>query len=77
MTRKQKIVTGIIIGAAAGMAAAMFFETESGKKLLAKLKQLASESFDDALARLLKPENNFTEELIEETEDIDADEVLS
>jgi gas vesicle protein len=77
MTKKQKIVTGIIIGAAAGVAATIFFETERGKKLLENLKQLASDSFNDALERVMSMENKFSKLMMEEAEDIEADEVLS
>jgi len=77
MTKKQKIIMGIIIGAAAGVTATIFFETERGKKLLANLKQLASDSFDDVLERAMSLENKFSRAMIEKAEDIEADEVLS
>jgi gas vesicle protein len=32
MTKNEKIIAGIIIGAAAGIGAAIFFETKKGKK---------------------------------------------
>ena len=72
MTKKEKIIAGIIIGAIAGIGAAVFFETERGKKLLAELKELASETFDDALERLVKIEKRFNE--IMASEDIEMDE---
>jgi gas vesicle protein len=34
MTTNEKIITGLLIGAAAGIAAAIFFETEKGKEML-------------------------------------------
>ena len=72
MTKKEKIIAGIIIGAIAGIGAAVFLETERGKKLFAELKELASETFDDALERLVKIEKRFNE--IMASEDIEMDE---
>jgi gas vesicle protein len=64
MSKNEKIAAGILIGAAAGFAAAMFLDTERGKKLLEDIKQLASETFDDALARLVKLEQKYNEQLV-------------
>lgn len=63
MTRNEKIIAGILIGAAAGIAAAIFFETEKGKKLLEDIKDMASETFDDALARLANLEEKLKEKV--------------
>ncbi|QEC68768.1 hypothetical protein FRZ67_16185 [Panacibacter ginsenosidivorans] len=75
MTKKEKIIAGIIIGAAAGVAAAIFFETEKGKEILADIKKLTSETIDDALERLVKIEAKFKEKLI--IDDADEDITLS
>jgi len=75
MTKNEKIITGILIGVAAGIAAAIFFETEKGKVMLEDLKKLASETIDDALERLAKIEEKFKEELI--IDDTDEDITLS
>ena len=75
MTKNEKIIAGLLIGAAAGVAAVMFFETEKGKKLLEDIKQLASETMDDAINRLAKVEEKFKEKLI--IDDIDEDTMLS
>jgi gas vesicle protein len=75
MTTNEKIITGLLIGAAAGIAAAIFFETEKGKEMLENIKKLASETIDDALARLVKIEEKFKEQLI--IDDRDEDITLS
>jgi len=64
MSKNEKIAAGILIGAAAGCAAAMFLDTERGKKLLEDIKQLASETFDNALSRLVKLEQKYNEQLV-------------
>lgn len=65
MTKEEKIIAGIILGAIAGIGAVVFFETERGKKLLAELKELASETLDDALERLVRIEKKFNEAMSE------------
>ena len=77
MTKKEKIIAGIIIGAVAGIGAAIFLETKKGKKLLEDLKQLASETFDDALERVVRFETKFNETMSADDEDIDDDVMLS
>jgi len=77
MTKNEKIIAGIIIGAAAGIGAAIFFETKEGKKILEDLKQLASETFDDALKKLARFETKFDETMSADDEDIDDDVMLS
>jgi len=77
MTKNEKIIAGIIIGAAAGIGAAIFFETKKGKKILEDLKQLASETFDDALKKLARFETKFDETMAADDEDIDDDVMLS
>jgi hypothetical protein len=63
MTKNEKIIACIIIGAVAGVGATIFFETKQGKKLLEDLKQLASEKFDDALEKLTGFGKKFNEPL--------------
>lgn len=75
MTKNEKIIAGILIGAAAGIAGAIFFETEKGKKLLADLKEMASDTFDDALNRLATIEEKLKEKAI--ISDTDEDATLS
>ena len=69
MNKNEKIIAGLIIGAAAGIAAAIFFETEKGRKLLDDIKKLASETMDDALERLVKVEEKFKEAIAGENTD--------
>jgi len=75
MTKNEKIIAGILIGAAAGIAAAIFFETEKGKEMLADIKKLTSEAIDDVLERLAKIEEKFKEKLV--IDDADEDTTLS
>jgi gas vesicle protein len=63
MTKKEKIITGILIGAAAGVAAVIFFQTEKGKKLLETLKELGSKTVDDAVERLVNMETELKDKL--------------
>lgn len=63
MTRNEKIIAGILIGASAGIAAAIFFETEKGKKLLEDIKDMVSETFDDALNRFANLEEKLKEKI--------------
>ena len=65
MTRKEKIIAGILIGAAAGVAGALFFDTENGKKVLADIKKIAAETIDDAIARFASIEEKYKEKLAE------------
>jgi gas vesicle protein len=75
MNKNEKIIAGILIGAAAGIAAAIFLETEKGKKLLADIKEMASDTIDDALGRLATIEEKLKEKLI--ISDTDEDATLS
>jgi len=75
MTKNEKIIAGIIIGAAAGIAAAIFLETDKGKKLLEDLKKLASDTVDDTLKRLASLEKKIKEKAI--IDDTDEDITLS
>ena len=75
MTKNEKIAAGIIIGAAAGVAAALFLDSERGKKLLENIKQLASNTLDDTLERLVRMEKKYEEKLI--IDDTDEDITLS
>ena len=70
MSKNEKLIAGILLGAAAGAAAVLFFQTDRGKKMLEDLKDVASETFDDALQRLANVEQKFKEHLvIDETEE--------
>ncbi|MBG9376345.1 YtxH domain-containing protein [Panacibacter sp. DH6] len=70
MSKNEKIIAGILIGAAAGVAAVLFFQTEKGKQLLADIKDMASDTMEDAIQRFGKVEQKFKEQLaINETEE--------
>lgn len=47
MTNNSKFLTGIIVGAAAGAAITLLLNTESGKKVLADLKDAAGKTLQD------------------------------
>lgn len=64
MTKNEKIAAGILIGAAAGFAAALFLDSERGKKLLEDIKQLASDTLDDTLERLVRLEKKYKEQMV-------------
>ncbi|MEP6750601.1 MAG: YtxH domain-containing protein [Bacteroidota bacterium] len=47
MADNSKFLAGIIVGAAAGAAVTLLLHTESGKKVLADLKDAAEKTFRD------------------------------
>jgi gas vesicle protein len=47
MSDNSKFLAGIIVGAAAGAAITLLLNTESGKKVLADLKDAAEKTFRD------------------------------
>ena len=47
MADNSKFLAGIIVGAAAGAAITLLLNTESGKKVLADLKDAAEKTFRD------------------------------
>ncbi len=47
MGGNSKFLAGIIVGAAAGAAIALLLNTESGKKILADLKEAAGKTLND------------------------------
>ncbi len=47
MGNNSKFLTGIIVGAAAGAAVTLLLNTESGKKVLADLKDAAGKTLQD------------------------------
>jgi len=52
MTTNQKFLAGIILGAAAGTALALFFSSDKGKEVLADAKEKASELGEDIKSHL-------------------------
>lgn len=71
MTRNEKLITGLIIGAAAGIAAAFFFDTSKGQEVLSDIKKLTSSAVDDIVSRLGNVETKIKEKLIAVTSDND------
>ena len=73
MTDNQKFLAGIIIGAAAGTAIALFLQTEKGKEIMNDVKGAANSagdtlkqklaSFDEEISSLLKKGKEFVEDL--------------
>lgn len=55
MSKDRKLMTGMILGAAAGVAATMFFKSEKGKKLTKKVTDTAVD-FKDATTEVLSKE---------------------
>jgi len=50
MSGNTKFIAGILLGAAAGVAATLFFQSEKGQELLSSIKDAVSEAgdgFDD------------------------------
>jgi len=60
MGNNSKFLAGILVGAAAGAAVTLLLNTESGKKILADLK--------DAAAKKLQDLKNAASDFAEETE---------
>lgn len=46
MTSNQKLLAGVILGAAAGVLATMFLHSEKGKELIADAKDFADDTVD-------------------------------
>ena len=73
MTDNQKFLAGLILGAVAGTAIALFLQTEKGKEIMSDLKDAAGEagnslkqkltSFDEEINALLKKGKEFVEDL--------------
>jgi gas vesicle protein len=47
MNENSKFLAGIVVGAAAGAAITLLLNTESGKQVLAELKDVANKAFHD------------------------------
>ena len=69
----QKFVAGLILGAAAGAAVALFLQTDKGKEILSHIKDAAGDAgnnfkttvqdFDEELNALIKKGKQFVEDL--------------
>lgn len=80
MTDNQKFLTGIILGAAAGVAITLFLQSEKGKEILSGVKDWADDAtdglkekmdqFDDSVAELVKKGKQFVTDLGETKESL-------
>jgi gas vesicle protein len=52
MTSNQKLLAGVIIGAAAGVLATLFLHSEKGKGLLADAKDFADDTADSIKSKV-------------------------
>ena len=73
MTDNQKFLAGVLLGAAAGTAIALFLQTERGKEIISEVKDAAQGAgktlkeklaeFDDEISALLKKGKDFVDDL--------------
>ena len=80
MTDNQKFLTGIILGAAAGVAITLFLQSEKGKEILSGVKDWADdatdglkekmETFDDSVSELVRKGKQFVSDLGETKESL-------
>jgi len=66
----NKFVAGLVVGAAAGAAIALFLQTEKGKEILSDIKEAAGtnlksnlKSFENEMNDLIKKGKKFVEDL--------------
>lgn len=79
MTDNQKFLAGLILGAAAGTAIALFLQTEKGKQIISDVKDAAGTagdslkqklaSFDEEISALLKKGKEFVEDIESKAKD--------
>ncbi len=84
MNDNQKFVAGLILGAAAVAAAALFLQSEKGKEFMSNVKDAADDaqdtfkeklqSFDEEVAALLRKGKQFVEDLENKAKDSSAQE---
>lgn len=85
MNDNQKFVAGLILGAAAVAAAALFLQSEKGKEFMSNVKDAADDAqqnlrqrlqnFDEEVAALLNKGKQFVEDLESKAKDSSATEV--
>ena len=85
MSTSQKFLSGIILGVAAGVAIALFAQTDKGKEILADVKDAADEAgeslksrfnqFEQEMKRLLKKGKAFVDDIESKAKDV-ADSVV-
>jgi len=82
MIHSQKFIAGLILGAAAGAAIALFLQTEKGKEMVSDIKDAAAnagdnlkarmQAFDKEVSDLLKKGKQFVEDLEHKAKDAAA-----
>ena len=75
----QKFMAGLILGAAAGAAVALFLQTDEGKEILSNIKEAANDAgneiktkvqdLDEELTALIKKGKRFIEDLENKAKD--------
>lgn len=75
----QKFIAGVIVGAAAAAAIALFLQSDKGKEIIADLKNAANDAgdnlkskvqdFDDELNALIKKGKQFVQDLEDKAKD--------
>ena len=85
MNDNQKFVAGLILGAAAVAAVALFMQSEKGKEFMSNIKDAADDaqtnlkqklkSFDDEVATLLRKGKKFVDDLENNANEETASEV--
>ena len=85
MNDNQKFVAGLILGAAAVAAAALFLQSEKGKEFMSNVKDAVDDAqqnlrqrlqnFDEEVAALLNKGKQFVEDLESKAKDSSATEV--
>ena len=73
----NKFIAGLVLGAAAGAAAALFLQSEKGKEMIETVKNAAGDAetklksrlkkFDDEVSELLRKGKQFVEDLENKT----------
>jgi len=80
MDGKNKFIAGLVLGAAAGAAVALFLQTEKGKEMINAVKDAAGDTgaklksrlqdFDDEVSELIQKGKKFTEDLEKRAKDV-------
>lgn len=71
MSGSNKFIAGLLLGAAAGIAATLFFQTEKGQEILNDLKDAALKA-DDKIDDLLNKGKQFAKDVAGKAKDAGA-----
>ena len=80
MDGKSKFIAGLVLGAAAGAAVALFLQSEKGKEMINAVKDAAGgdtgaklksrlQEFDDEISELIQKGKQFIEDLAKKAKD--------